>query len=559
MCSYNRVNNSYGCANSKTLNGLLKTELGFQGFVVSDWGAQHAGVATALAGLDVSMPSGDTLWGSNLALAVQNGSIPEIRLNDMVTRYVVCEAFCLNSPLDSSEIVSKRVVDFTNRAQRIIASWYYLGQDEGFPSLGHGMPTDYSQQHSIVDARNEASVPLLRQGAAEGHVLVKNNGALPLHKPRMLSLFGYSAKNPDSYVVGGTIAPGLSWSSGVEEVYLNGTLYVGGGSGSASAATAVSPFDALVMQAYNDRTALFWDFDSAEPATIDYATDACLVFINAFATEGLDRTTLADSYSDNLVLSVANQCSNTIVIIHNMGIRLVDGFVNHDNITGIIFAHGPGEASGLALVDLLYGYINPSGKLPYTVAKNESDYGLTLSPDLGEGEYIYFPQSDFTEGVFIDYRRFDKYEIEPRYEFGFGLSYTTFDFSDLSVEATASDLDEYPTGEVLQGGQEDLWDIVVRVNVTVTNSGSVAGAEVVQLYVSLPNSDVDDQAVRQLRGFDKSYLNASESTVVSFDLTRRDLSVWDVVAQKWRLQSGDYTISVGNSSRSLPLTGMVSL
>ena len=147
MCSYNRVNNSYGCANSKTQNGLLKTELGFQGAVTSDWDAVHAGVATALAGMDMVMPNSN-LWGDKLVDAVRNGSVPEGRLDDMATR--------------------------------IIASWYQMKQDEDFPTPGVGMPADLTKAHRIVDARNTSAQRVLLDGAIEGHVLVKNTrNALP--------------------------------------------------------------------------------------------------------------------------------------------------------------------------------------------------------------------------------------------------------------------------------------------------------------------------------------------------------------------------------------------
>lgn len=446
---------------------------------------------------------------------------------------------------------------------RIIAPWYYLGQDQDFPTPGYGLPSDYTKPHTIVDARDPAFFPVLRQGAVEGHVLVKNvNGTLPLNKPRMLNLFGYSAQSQAKYTEGVAITPTLA---GTTQIYQNGTLYMGGGSGGANPWTAVAPFDALVMQAYNDGTALFWDFSSALPTAVDAATDACLVFVNSYAQEGYDRTTLNDAYTDNLILSVANHCGNTIVVIHNTGIRLVDAFADHPNVTAIIMAHGPGQASGLALVDLLYGTANPSGKLPYTMAHNASDYGTTLGPDLPEGEFALFPQSNFTEGVFLDYRRFDALGIEPRYEFGFGLSYTTFGFSDLTIGtplASAADAGAYPTGPIAPGGQVDLWDVLLNVSATVTNTGSVSGAEVAQLYLALPsssNSSSSSQPVRQLRGFEKPFLNASQSATVSFGLTRRDLSVWDVVAQNWKLQSGTYTISVGSSSRDLPLVGTVTL
>ena len=162
MCSYNRVNNSYGCQNSKLLNGILKTELGFQGFVTSDWGAQHTGIASAKAGLDLVMPDGG-YWGDNLTQAVNNGSVSETRLNDMVTR--------------------------------ILAAYFRLGQDQGYPEAG---VYPYNVKHDILDPRDNHAA-LIREIGAAGHVLVKNvNNTLPLQHPRFLNIYGYDAKVPDS-------------------------------------------------------------------------------------------------------------------------------------------------------------------------------------------------------------------------------------------------------------------------------------------------------------------------------------------------------------------------
>lgn len=543
MCSYNRVNNSYGCANSKTLNGLLKTELGFQGAITSDWGALHAGVATSLAGMDMVMPSSN-LWGDELVKAVKNGSIPEVRLTDMATR--------------------------------VIASWYQMKQNGGFPEPGVGIPPDLTKPHRIIDARNISSQKVLLDGAIEGHVLLKNiRDALPLKKPKMLSIFGYSVRSPDqwNYKSNGGVG---AWTFGGESAYLgrdtnagfngvvdadfsqiapNGTLFSGGGSGSVTPASVSAPYDALMQRAYDDGTALMWDFYDPDPDVVS-TSDACLVIVNAFASEGFDRPGIRDDFTDGLILSVANKCNNTIVIFHNAGTRLVEQWIEHVNVTGLIFAHLPGEASGRALVSLLYGESNPSGKLPYTVARNESDYAHLLGPDLPEGKYMKFPQSDFTsEGVYIDYRHFDAHNITPRYEFGFGLSYTRFEFYNLRIDGSPSTSTHvFPTGPIQQGGQTDLWDVVATITATVANTGAVAGAEVAQLYVGIPGAPV-----RQLRGFQKVFLNVSAGQVLRFELTRRDLSIWDVVAQKWALQRGNYTVFVGSSSRLLPLRGVMSI
>ena len=426
---------------------------------------------------------------------------------------------------------------------RIVASWYYAGQNSGFPVPGIGMPSSLTQPHTIVNAKTQSAAQPLLSGAIEGHVLVKNtNNALPLNNPQLISVFGYDADVPYAWDAGS-----FSSFAAANNQIQNETQVVAGGSGANNPAYISSPFGGLTARAYQDGTSLSWDFLSTNPS-VNPASDACLVFINSFATEGSDRSGLHDATSDNLVNNVAASCSNTIVVIHNAGIHLVDAFVDNPNVTAIIFGHLPGQDSGYAIASILYGDTAPSGKLPYTVAKSESDYGNLLSPAQPEGDYTLFPQSDFSEGVYIDYRAFDANNIEPRYEFGFGLTYTTFSYSTLQVSNSASK-QQYPSGPTGPGGPTDLWNVLVTVSAQVTNTGHVGAAEVAQLYVGIPGGPV-----RQLRGFDKVQIQPGRTETVTFQLLRKDLSAWDVVAQKWELQSGQYKIYVGSSSRILPLT-----
>lgn len=526
MCSYNRLNNSHSCANSKVLNGLLKTELGFQGFVVTDWGAQHSGTASALAGLDMAMPVGLGFWGPEFTNAYLNGSVPVSRLDDMATR--------------------------------IIAAWYKLGQDSpDYPAPGIGMPSNLSGPHAIVDARDPASRSTVLEGAIEGHVLVKNkNNALPLKSPKLIAVFGYDAISPPQYMPNGKFLLTNPFLVGLESAFPqlslgftttvidwpsefqiapNGTYSVGSGSGANSGPYLSAPLDALQQRAMKDGSAVYWD-TVMQPGNngIYEAADACLVFINAFASEGMDRPGLHDDYSDSIIKTVAATCSNTIVVIHNAGVRLVDQWIDHPNVTALVFAHLPGQDSGNSLVDLLYGDAVFSGKLPYSVPKNESDLGNLLTHDYAVAPFTYFPQSNFTEGVYIDYRAFDANNITPRYEFGFGLSYTTFSYCKLSISKTRhANTATYPSGPIQEGGQIDLWSSIASVSATVTNTGSVKGAEVAQLYIGIPGGPV-----RQLRGFEKVWIEPGKEVKVSFEVTRRDLSEWDVGAQKWKLQKG---------------------
>lgn len=433
------------------------------------------------------------------------------------------------------------------------------------------MPSSIDKPHTVVNARDPASKPVLFDGAVESHVLVKNiNNALPLKKPQLLSLFGYSGDTPTRVNIGN-----LDWILGGETIDFTSTLPLlagqysstvppsigifgsmisGGGSGTVTPAYWNSPFNALQQRAYDDDTSLLWDFMSADTAPqVDVTSEAAIVFINAWASEAYDRPSLYDTMSDTLVNNIAALHNNTIVVIHNAGVRLVDHFAENPNVTAIIYAHLPGQDSGRALTALLYGDENFSGRLPYTVAKNQSHYGGLETPVQPDKYFEFYPQANFSEGIFIDYKHFDLYNLTPRYEFGFGLSYTTFEYSNLKLtfdQPGNSGL--YPTGEKIQGGPADLWDSWYFVDMTATNTGSMAGKDVPQLYVGIPG---DGQPVRQLRGFEKVLVGVGESQMVRFTLTRRDLSTWNVTAQKWELQKGKYTVEVGSSCRNLSLTG----
>lgn len=283
MCGYNRANHSYACQNSKLLNGILKTELGFEGFVVSDWVAQHTGIASANAGLDVVMPNAG-YWGKNLTDAVTNGSVSTDRLDDMATR--------------------------------VLAAWYYADQQHSYPS-----PSIYTstQKHFAVDGVAADHADLIAQIGAAGTVLVKNvNGTLPFKKPRFLCVYGYDAtvksvpwENYSRF--GGGYEVNFGWNT------FNGTMITGGGSGSNTPSYIIDPFMAISERIAKDRGTLRWDFLSENPSPAYSNAEHCLVFINAYASESFDRVSLKDTFSDNLVNNVAANCSSTIVVIHSAG------------------------------------------------------------------------------------------------------------------------------------------------------------------------------------------------------------------------------------------------
>ncbi|KAI7053296.1 hypothetical protein KC339_g18702, partial [Hortaea werneckii] len=218
-----------------------------------------------------------------------------------------------------------------------------------------------------------------------------------------------------------------------------------------------------------DGTILEWNFDASQTNPfVNAETDACLVFINDYASEGNDREGIADPASEELIMNVAAKCSNTIVIVHNAGQRTLD-FADHPNVTAIMMGHLPGQDSGRALVSLLFGEISPSGRLPYTIPYKAEDFGSLLE---------------------FDYKFFQSKNVEPRYAFGPGLTYSSFSYSDVSVswtDGSAPTLAPPNVDVLVPGGVASLFDVVAIVSATITNTGSVGAAEVAQLYIRRPN------------------------------------------------------------------------
>jgi beta-glucosidase len=234
---------------------------------------------------------------------------------------------------------------------------------------------------------------------------------------------------------------------------------------------------------------------------------------------------------------------------------------NNPNVTAILAAHMPGQETGNSIVDILWGDVNPSGKLPYTIANNETNYAKNIvnSTELATTRDPDAWQADFVEGNLIDYKEFDAANTSVAYEFGFGLSYTTFALSDLKATVLAANASRTPNpaARIVPGGNEDLWSTLATVTVTVENTGKKDGATVAQLYLSYPEEA--DAPVRSLRGFEKVRIAPGSSTSVQFDLCRRDLSYWDTVAQTWRLPLGAVKVQVGFSSRDVALEGTLAI
>jgi beta-glucosidase len=331
----------------------------------------------------------------------------------------------------------------------------------------------------------------------------------------------------------------------------------------------VTPLDALKARAARDGSLLQYLLNntllSGPPSTAFYSIapsppDVCLVFLKTWAAEGDDRTTLlADWNSTAVVENVAGFCNNTVVITHTGGPNVMP-WANHPNVTAIVAAHFPGQESGNSIVDILYGDVNPSGKLPYTIAHEQADYAfaaITNSTSLQQTDDPNAWQSDFEEGLLIDYRHFDYHNQSVLFEFGFGLSYTNFSMSDLTLRNVYSGgaiTALPPKAAIIPGGNPTLYDVLFRATATIRNTGSVAGATVAQLYLSLPQiPGAGPTPLKVLRGFEKVSLDAGQSAMVAFDLMRRDVSYWDTESQEWIIAPGSIGVLVGFSSRDIRL------
>lgn len=522
MCSYQKVNQTQACQNSKLINGILKEELDFQGPIMSDWAAMINGVQPALAGLDMNMPgfiaygSGEqneddpvnaknSFWGAALLEAVNNGSVPVARLDDMVTR--------------------------------TIAAWYKLGQDRNYPEVNFDVNHRPGLDKFVNVQGNHKNV--IREVGAASNVLLKNeNKALPLklNNIRHVGIFGTDAGAPPN----GPNCQDRGCDSG-------GTLAMGWGSGTAEFPYLVDPMSAIKSYVAKNKPGVVVegvqsDTDYATITTVAKRSDVCLVFVSAASGEGYitvdgnagDRNNLTLWHNgETLIKTAADVCNNTIVVKHVVGAVIVEDWIDHPNVKSVINAGLPGQESGNAIVDVLFGAVNPSGKLTYTYAKRREDW----PGDILYTSEMQTPQITYDEGVLIDYRWFDAKKIEPRFEFGFGLSYTEFTYSNLRVARTPCN---------------SLYETAATVSYKVHNAGAYDGAEVSQVYLGFPAGS--GQPPRVLRGFDKSFIRKGLTAFVNIKLRQKDMSIWDVVQQKWVVPKGQFQVFVGASSRKIRLS-----
>lgn len=614
MDAYNLVNGVYMTENNLLNNQVAKKEWGFDGIIMSDWGATHDGVAAANGGLDLEMPSAAFMNKSTLLPAMQSGKISQATIDDKVRR-----------------IVRKAIqFGFYDREQTNL-----------------GLPL-YSQQGREVALRE----------ARDGMVLLKNdNHLLPLDKKKIKTI---AVLGPNAYpaVIGGggssltkpfnsvSFLEGISNSAGTEVQVLFATEEVSVDSAVANSEFSVSPGGppGLAAEYFNNeklegppavtRTDAKLDFQWADgsytdggpinhfsarwtgyfvPATDDdykfivsaddgvrlYLDDRriiddwqahsetvnthserlaagraykirleyfenigtatarlgvapatqslgegtktiarkvdavvlCVGFDPSTETEGADRTFGLPSGQDALIQQVAALNHNVIVVLTAGGNVDMTRWI--DQVPGVLHAWYPGQEGGTALAQILFGEFSPSGKLPASFERHIEDNPSFANYYPAKGER----RVNYKEGIFVGYRYYDRSETKPLFPFGYGLSYTTFQYSDLQISASARDA-----------------SAPVEVSFSVKNTGTREGAEVAELYVGDSHSSVA-RPVKELKGFAKLTLRPGESRRASITLDRRAFAYWDVRSHAWRVEPGEFAILVGSSSAKIELQG----
>ncbi|KXA89562.1 glycosyl hydrolase family 3 [candidate division MSBL1 archaeon SCGC-AAA259A05] len=477
MCSYNKVNGTYASEHPYLLTEVLREEWDFDGLVVSDWAAVNDRVAGVKAGLDLEMPGPSEANDRKIVEAVKSGILKESILDRTVER------------------ILKLVLKATDGNQR--------------------------DCESRVDAK--AHHELARRAASESVVLLKNeNELLPLDERDISSLavVGRMAKEP-SLQGGG--------SSEVDpakvDVPLKKIKKVAGEEFQVSFAPGYSKADR------EDEEMIEEALDAGR------AADVVTLFVGLpreVESEGYDRHNMKLPENQvKLIQKISEVQPNTIVILNNGSPVSMDAWI--ENAPVLLEGWLAGQAGGGAIADILFGKVNPSGKLAETFPVELQD----------NPSHINFPGENdkvlYGEGLFVGYRYYDEKNIEPQFPFGHGLSYTSFDYSELNLSQREID------------DKEDL-----TVSVTVTNTGEHAGKEVVQLYVSHEDPRLV-RPLKELKSFEKVALNPRENKIVNFTLSRQDFSYYDPSRKKWIVETGDYDILVGRSSRDIRLRSTLHL
>ena len=493
MCAYNMVNGVYSCENRYLLRHVLDHQFGFTGWVMSDWGGTHSTVAAANNGLDQEQDIGKGKYFSGpLKTAVQQHKVSMKTLNQMVLR--------------------------------LMRSLFRIGVFDNPP------PAEPGASKADVNTTQEKDIAL--EAAEGGAVLLKNDhNALPIQgTAKRIAVIG-SAASPQ----------------GAQN------YYQGGGSSKVPIAgpndSVIDPLQGITARAQADGDVVTYNDGSntADAAAAAKAADVAIVVEGDSASEGQDRESLSMSNRnctlfgcaagsgatpDQTIDAVASANPNTIAVLQT-GYPVTMPWL--DKVAAVLETWYPGEQEGNAIAALLWGDVNPSGKLPYTFPKQLSDSPIRSKQQYpGVTRQGGVPHTIYSEHLLVGYRWYDAKHIQPLFPFGFGLSYTTFRYSGMHVTGTTKH---------------------ARVSFRVTNTGTRLGAEVPQLYVFDPAAA--HEPPKQLKGYTKVLLQPGETQTVTLHLNKRSFAYWNVRKHAWRVALGCYGIRVGGSSAALPLHGKV--
>ncbi|WP_098743147.1 glycoside hydrolase family 3 C-terminal domain-containing protein [Paenibacillus sp. EZ-K15] len=468
MSAYNKVNGTFASENKFLLTDMLKEEWGHEGFVVTDWGANNDRVDGLAAGQELEMPSSGGVGDRKIVEAVQSGKLSEGTLNRAVERIL-----------------------------RII----FMSVDNKKPNATY----DRDEHHRLA-----------RTVAGETMVLLKNEeNLLPLAKGKKLAVIGPFAQKP---------------------------RYQGGGSSHINPTQIDVPMDEIKKLAGGSASVVYaqgfhLDRDELDATLIEEAkqaageADAAVIFAglpDRYESEGYDRKHLnMPSNQNQLIEAIAAVQSNVVIVLMN-GSPIEMPWVGQ--VKSILEAYLGGQASGGAIADLLFGEVNPSGKLAETFPMKKSD----------NPSFLFFPgegnRAEYREGIFVGYRYYDAKEVKPLFPFGHGLSYTTFEYSNLVIDHKAINDTES-----------------VNVQVTIQNTGSRAGKEIAQLYVRDVQSTLI-RPVKELKGFAKVELQPGEKKTVTMTLDKRSFAYYNVDLKDWHVESGDFEILIGRSCEDIVLS-----
>lgn len=547
MTGYNRVNGQYCAENEFLLQRVLKGEWGFKGLVMSDWGGTHSTVASALNGLDLEMgtnvgggrggpdPHDRDYFGTPLLEAVKKGDVPTEVLDQMALRNL-------------------RVMAFTGLL------------DGSRPRLEK--PGQMAPEHIAV----------ARRVAEEGCVLLKNdNNVLPLDPARIKSIAVIGANAQAKFAYDGNSAAiktayevtpleGLQKRAGdaIKVTFAQGYSRVTGrgrGRGAPPPGTATAPGTAALDEAVQAAR----------------AADVAIVIAGLYRgqdQEGADRPNMnLPAGQAELIQAVAAANPRTVVVLNGGSPSVVEPWIQ--STPGLLMYWYGGTEGGNALARVLFGDVNPGGRLPCTWPKQLADSpahaandpqsfpgtgrgggrgavvggaGAETAPRRGGLTPETGPQQTYAEGVFVGYRWFDAKNTEPQFPFGYGLSYTTFGFADLKILQLGGSNGAGPPSSSPR----------ISASITVTNTGPRDGSTVLQLYVGQNNPKVP-RPPRELKGFQKVYLKGGESKTVTIPLDPSSFAYYDVGRNAWVVDAGEYTLYAGDSSRQLPLKTVVTI